>query len=192
MILSHAFWQRAFGSDAAMVGKLLTLNGLGSGAGEARNQFEVVGVLERDFLMNGEIMPTVASIRQMDVFLALPFGPETQTKRRGDENFNVMARLKPGVTLAQARADVLETAARIRDKDKRDATFTIDTVSLVESVVGNVRLAVLVLLGFVALVLLIACVNVANLLLTRAAAGRRRSRCVRRSAPAGSGSSASS
>ena len=44
--------------------------------------------------MNGEIMPTVASIRQMDVFLALPFGPETQTKRRGDENFNVMARLK--------------------------------------------------------------------------------------------------
>jgi predicted permease len=169
-ILSHAFWQRAYGADPKVVGRMITLNGLGSGAGEARNQFEVVGVLEQDFLMNGEIMPTVSSIRQMDVFLPLPFGPETQTKRRGDENFNVMARLKPGVTLEQARADVLETAARIREKDERDASFTIDTVSLVESVVGNVRLAVLVLLGFVALVLLIACVNVANLLLTRAAA----------------------
>jgi predicted permease len=169
VILSHAFWQRAFGSDPGIVGKTITLNNLGTGAGEARNQFEVIGILEQDFLMNGEIMPTVASIRQMEVFLALPFGPETQTKRRGDENFNVMARLKPGVTLEQAKADVLETAGRIRDKDRRDATFTIDTVSLVESVVGNVRLAVLVLLGFVALVLLIACVNVANLLLTRAA-----------------------
>jgi predicted permease len=169
VIFSHAFWQRAYGGDATIVGKTITLNGLGTGAGEARNQFEVIGILERDFLMNGEIMPTVASIRQMDVFLALPFGPETQTQRRGDENFNVMARLTPGVTLEQARGDVLEIAARIRDKDRRDATFTIDTVSLVESVVGNVRLAVLVLLGFVSLVLLIACVNVANLLLTRAA-----------------------
>ncbi len=89
-----------------------------------------------------------------------------------------MARLKPGVTMAQAKADVAAIAGRIRDKDDRDRTFTIDVVPLVESVVGNVRLAVLVLLGSVALVLLIACANVANLLLTRAS-GRQKEVAVR-------------
>ena len=131
------------------------------------DQFEVVGVLRPEFLLNDEIMPTVASIRQMDVFRPLPFGADA-VKRRGDENYNIMARLKPGVTMAQAHADVAAIAGRIRDKDKRDRAFTLDVVSLVESVVGNVRVAILVLLGSVALVLLIACANVANLLLTRA------------------------
>ena len=74
------------------------------------------------------------------------------------------------MTIAQAHADVAAIAARIREKDKRDRTFTIDVVPLVESVVGNVRLAVLVVMGSVTLVLLIACANVANLLLTRATA----------------------
>jgi len=178
VILSHGFWKRVFNADPEVIGKNLTLNGLGGGTGEMKNQFEVVGVLGPDFLLNDEIMPTVASIRQMDVFLPLPFAPDTVTTRRGDENFNVMARLKPGVTMEQAKADVLATAGRIREKDKRDKTFTIDVVPLVESVVGNVRLALLVVLGSVALVLLIACANVANLLLTRAT-GRQKEVAVR-------------
>ena len=70
-----------------------------------QNQFTVVGVLGPDFLLNDEIMPTVASIRQMDVFLPLPLGADA-VNRRGDENYNLMARLKPGVTMAQAQADV--------------------------------------------------------------------------------------
>ena len=122
-------------------------------------------------------MPTVASIRQMDVFLPLPLGADA-VKRRGDENFNLMARLKPGVTMAQAKSDVAAIAGRIREKDKRDRTFTIDVVPLVESVVGDVRLAILVVLGSVTLVLLIACANVANLLLTRAT-GRQKEIAVR-------------
>ena len=177
VILSYGFWQRAFGGDPNVVGKAITLNGLGQGTGDAKNQFEVAGVLGPDFLLNGEIMPTVASIRQMDVFLPLPLGADA-VKRRGDENFNVMARVKPGVTMAQAKDDVAAIAGRIRDKDTRDRTFTIDVVPLVESVVGDVRLALLVVLGSVTLVLLIACANVANLLLTRAT-GRQKEIAVR-------------
>ena len=169
VVLSHGFWQRLFNADPAVVGRSITLNGIVPGGGEDKNQFTVAGVLAPDFLLNDEIMPTVASIRQMDVFLPLPLGADAVT-RRGDENYNVMARLRPGVTFEQAQADVSVIAARIRDKDQRDRTFTISVVPLLEQVVGNVRRAVLVLLGSVSLVLLIACANVANLLLTRAAA----------------------
>ena len=168
VILSYGFWRRMFGADPNIIGRTLTLNNISAGAGDLKNQFEVAGVLAPDFLLNDEIMPTVASIRQMDVFLPLPFGADAVT-RRGDENYNIMARLKPGVTMEQARSDVSAIAGRIREKDKRDRTFTIDTVPLLDSVVGDVRRAVLVLLGSVGLVLLIACANVANLLLTRAA-----------------------
>ena len=143
-------------------------NGFSTGT-DTITQFEIVGVLSADFLLNAEIMPTVASIQQMDVFLPLPLGADAES-RRGDENYNIMARLKPGVTMAQAHSDVAAIAARIRDKDKRDKSFTIDVVPLVQSVVGNVRLALLVVMGSVSLVLLIACTNVAGLLLTRATA----------------------
>jgi predicted permease len=172
VILSHGFWQRVFGGDPAVVGRSITINGVAVGNGADRNQYTVAGVLSADFLLNAEIMPTVGSIRQMDLFLPLPLGADAVT-RRGDENYNLMARLKDGVTMEQADADVAAIAARIRDKDKRDRTFTIDVVPLLDQVVGNVRRAVLVMLGSVTLVLLIACANVANLLLTRATARKK-------------------
>ena len=104
----------------------------------------------------------------MDIFVPLPFAADAVTARRFDENFNVMVRLKPDVTMDRARNDVFGIAGKIRESDKRNRAFTLEVVPLVESVVGHVRLAVLVLLGSVALVLLIACANIANLLLTRA------------------------
>src|SRR5262249_2263490 len=112
-----------------------------------------------------------------------PFGADA-VRRRGDENYNLMARLKPGVTVDQAQADVSVIAANIREKDKRDRTFTISVVPLLDQVVGNVRRAVLVLLGSVSLVLLIAAGNAANLLPTRAT-GRQREVAIRSALGAG-------
>src|SRR5688500_8721751 len=140
VILSHNFWKRLFNGDPKVVGTTITLNGLGAGTGSDKNQFTVAGVLRPEFLLNDEVMPTVASIRQMDVFLPLPLGADAVT-RRGDENYNLMGRLKPGVTMEQAQADIGVIGARIRDKDKRDKTFTISVVPLLEQVVGNVRRA---------------------------------------------------
>jgi predicted permease len=164
-ILGHDLWRRLFNADPKVVGRSITLNGVAPRS--ESNQFTIAGVLAPDFSLNDQVMPTVASIRRMELFIPLPLGAEA-ANARNDENYNLMGRLKPGVTFEQAQADVSVIAARIRDKDKRDRTFTISVVPLIDQVVGNVRRTVFVLLGSVALVLLIACANVANLLLTRA------------------------
>jgi putative ABC transport system permease protein len=166
VVLSHGLWKRLFGGDPSVIGRSLTINGFG-GRDPNDKQFTVVGVLRPDFMLNDEVMPTVGSITQMDLFVRLPLGADA-VKRRGDENYNLMARLKPGVTMEQAQDDIGAIAGRIREKDQRDRTFTISVVPLQEQVVGNVQRPMLVLLGSVTLVLLIACANVANLLLTRA------------------------
>jgi predicted permease len=158
-ILSNGVWQRLFNSDPAIVGKSITLNG---------KSFTVAGVLRHGFTVNSEVLPSEGPMDKIDIYLPLPLGADAE-QRRGDENYNILARLKPGVSVRQAQADVDIIASRIREKDKRDVSFGMDVVGLQQQVVGDVRRPLLVLLGSVALVLLIACANVANLLLARAA-----------------------
>jgi predicted permease len=158
-ILSYGAWSRLFNSDPHILGKGIALNG---------NAVTVAGVLSPDFRLNSEVMPSEGPMDKVDIYMPLPLGQDF-LRRRGDENYNLLVRLKRGVSVRQAQADVDIAAARIREKDKRDRTFGMTVVGLLDQVVGDVRRAILVLLGSVALVLLSACANVANILLTRAA-----------------------
>src|SRR5205085_9165362 len=134
--------------------------------------FTVVGVMPARFSLNKEVMPTVDAIQQTDVLLPLPMSESAQTDR-GHEDYNIFARLKPGVTPAQAQAEMDVIADRMKQQYPANypptGGLTISVVPLLEQVVGNLRLALYVLFGAVGFVLLIACANVANLLLSRAA-----------------------
>jgi predicted permease len=167
VVLSHAFWQREFGGDQQVLEKALLLNG---------EKYAIVGVMPADFSLSYEVIPTVASIPQPDLFLPLPMSAE-DLRSDGDENYNLLAKLKPGASIVQAQNELDLTVRRLAEQfpDRYPASrrFSFSVKPLLEQVVGDIRRALLVLLGAVGCVLLIACANVANLLLTRAAARER-------------------
>jgi putative ABC transport system permease protein len=153
VVLSHALWLRQFGGDPGVVGKAVMLSG---------NSYTVVGVTPPDFKT-----PRGATEAWAPVHVVSPLA----AAYRGVHFLRVYARLKPGVTVAQAQSEMGAIDRRLADafpaENKRRQTALI---SLHDRVVGQVKPALLILFGAVGLVLLISCVNFANLLLARASA----------------------
>ncbi|HXW55042.1 MAG TPA: ABC transporter permease [Candidatus Cybelea sp.] len=176
LVLGNGLWKRRFGSDRGVIGRTLDVNG---------KAMTVVGVLPPGF-----DYPYQSELWQPLAFTAEDLAPGN----RGNHGYEVIARTRPGVTIQQARADMENVGRTILRRNPnypyRELNYNVLLVPLLEETVGDVQSALWVLVGAVGMVLLIACVNVASLLLARAssrdkevairvALGARRGRIIR-------------
>ena len=162
VVLSDAFWQRRFAGDRSVVNQTVTLD---------NESYTVIGVMPAGFQF-----PSLLSGESVDIWLPLSYGQDQVASRGGPYFLNVLARLKQGVTVEQSRAQMNALAQRFerelkgyRGPNGEDGGWHITVTPLQEEIVGGSRRALLVLLFSVGLLLLIACANVANLLLMRSA-----------------------
>jgi putative ABC transport system permease protein len=153
VLISHAFWQRRFHSDPTAIGRTLTVDAIPR---------TIAGVVPHEL---GELVAAD---------LWLPTAIDPSNPERQNHQFGVVARLKPGVTVAQARAEMTVIARRLESAYPATNTgWGVTLFPMAEMFTGRIRPVLLILLGAVGLLLLIACANLANLLLARAATRER-------------------
>ena len=177
VLISYGYWREKFGGDPAVIGRSITADG---------KPREIIGVLPQGFQF----------LDDQDIAIIAPFKWDRSKTKLGDFSYRALARLKPGVTMAQASADVarmLPIVSRSFPPPEGFSTQLFENAhigpnlrSLKQEVIGDVGNVLWVLMGSIAMVLLIACANVANLLLVRVE-GRRQELAIRTAMGAGRG-----
>jgi putative ABC transport system permease protein len=162
IIISHSLWQRRFGSDMTLIGKTFNLS---------ERTFKLVGILPANFRMPPDFQ--LSTLDNVEVWTPLALSPEGR-KRRTSHSFNVVARLKSSnVSLRQAQTEMDAIGQNLQEQyPATNKGWGVTVNPLREEFVGHIRPVLLILFGAVCFVLLIACVNVANLLLVRSNARR--------------------
>jgi putative ABC transport system permease protein len=152
--INYSFWKSHFDGDKSIIGKTVRIN---------NEPYTIVAVMP-------DVIPEWMEVPHLPVQIWTPFAqyPDIwKPDHRGDRNFTVLGRLKPGVTLQQAQADLSRVAANLSEEYALDRGWGAQVQSLSEVRVGNLRPVLLLLMGAVVLILLIACANLANLLLAQ-------------------------
>ena len=153
IVLGHALWQRRFAGDPNIVGKSILLNG---------RPYNVVGVMGPDF------RPLPKSLVAPEGQFYRPVAEKYDDSARSERHLRAIGRLKPGATIAQAQSDVNIIAQRLEQQHPTsNRNQGINVVSITDDIVGEIRPTLWMIFGAVVLVLLVACANVANLLLAR-------------------------
>ena len=153
VIISHALWQRRYGSDPGIVGRTVMMNDV---------RHEVVGVAPESFVFRA---------RDIDYWVPMPLPPEMANTRRS-HFLNVVARLKPGVSVRAADDEMKSIAARLSEQYPDNGNVGAVVVPLREDILGDTRIELVVLMIAAMSIVLIACANLASLLLSRAWARR--------------------